>query len=244
MLPARDDADSFASVSVSYDAIADAYDHAYDGPPFQREDRMVARLLAESLPAGGRVLDIGCGTGKALELLPPCDYVGIDIAARMVAVARAKHPGADFRVGSATALPYADGVFDAVVSTYGSLSHVEDLDLALAEAVRVLRAGGVLFLMFYGVAAQVAGPSAGTRVVDYRPRCVEMPPASGIPAWLYSSRDLRRIVRRHVALRWIRGLTVLGGGSGTPVRDTFDRLLTIIRPDWAHTVCVLGLKVN
>ncbi len=54
------------------------------------------RLLA-LLPAGARVLDLGCGQGRVAGLLSPgCDYTGVDFSAGMLAEARRLHPGARF----------------------------------------------------------------------------------------------------------------------------------------------------
>ncbi len=105
---------------------------------------------------GERVLDIGSGPGllahELAEALGPAGRVeGIDVSEAMLAIAerRASAPGAApvaFRQVGATELPFADGYFDAAVSTQ-VYEYVEDMPAALAEARRVLRPGGRLLVL-------------------------------------------------------------------------------------------------
>lgn len=60
---------------------------------FYRQDYQYLKYL---IPAGSRVLVLGCGTGKLLAELEPAVGVGIDISADMIAVARADHPAFEF----------------------------------------------------------------------------------------------------------------------------------------------------
>jgi ubiquinone/menaquinone biosynthesis C-methylase UbiE len=101
--------------------------------------------------ARGRVLEIGVGTGKNLELYPPgVEVTGIDISPRMLARAR-EHAA---RVGSPAALhladaerlPYADASFDTVTATCVFCS-VPDPVRGLREAARVVRPGGEVLLL-------------------------------------------------------------------------------------------------
>ena len=69
--------------------------------------------------------------------------LGIDIADGMVALARRNHPELEFSVGDAEDLPLEDGGFDAVVGNF-VINHLPQPDRGLAEAARVLVAGGHL----------------------------------------------------------------------------------------------------
>jgi SAM-dependent methyltransferase len=92
--------------------------------------------------ASARVLDIGCGTGFTLTRLPAgVRSVGLDASPAALSLARERAPGSSFVRGSAYALPFADGSFDAVLAL-DVLEHLDD-DLAAArELRRVLAPGG------------------------------------------------------------------------------------------------------
>jgi ubiquinone/menaquinone biosynthesis C-methylase UbiE len=80
--------------------------------------RFVDPLLdAARVWAGMRVLDVATGPGHVAAAAAGrgAEPVGVDIAERMLAVARRDHPRLDFRPGDAEALPFADASFEAVV---------------------------------------------------------------------------------------------------------------------------------
>lgn len=112
-----------------------------------------ALRLAGGDVAGGRALEVGCGRGDGVELL--LDLFGaayveaLDLDPRQVRLARRRllpRHGDKVRVyqASATAIPCADGSFDAVFD-FGALHHIPDGGAALAEIARVLRPGGRFF---------------------------------------------------------------------------------------------------
>ncbi len=94
--------------------------------------------------ARGRTLDLGCGTGRNLPLMPPgVGVIGVDPALGSLARARGRAPGASLVAARAEALPFRAGSFDTVVSGL-VLCSVGDPARALAEVRRVLREGGAL----------------------------------------------------------------------------------------------------
>lgn len=109
----------------------------------------VATAFVERLgvPAGGRWLDVGCGTGMltaaVLAAADPHDVAGVDPSPGFVAHARQQLDRARFTVGTATALPFPDGRFEATVGGL-MLNFVPDPAAAVAELARVTAPGGVV----------------------------------------------------------------------------------------------------
>ncbi len=100
---------------------------------------------------GARILDVATGTGWAARRLAERGHqvTGVDFAPDMLAPARqqASARGLDiqFVEGDAEDLPFADGEFDAVISTFGVM-FAQQPDDAAAELARVCRPGGRLAL--------------------------------------------------------------------------------------------------
>ena len=92
--------------------------------------------------ARGRTLDLGCGTGRNLALLPAGTLaVGVDPCAESLARARRRSPGSMLVRARAEALPFRDGAFDTIASGL-VLCSVTDPALAASEMLRVLGPGG------------------------------------------------------------------------------------------------------
>lgn len=100
---------------------------------------------------GERILDLATGTGWTSRLVARrgAQVVGADISADLLAVAaeRAKAEGLDieYRVADAENLPFADGEFDAVISTCGVM-FASRPEAAAAQLARVCRKGGRIAL--------------------------------------------------------------------------------------------------
>jgi ubiquinone/menaquinone biosynthesis C-methylase UbiE len=97
--------------------------------------------------ARGRVLDLGCGTGRNLPLLPASTRtVGLEPSWAALQRARRRAPRVPLVVGSTEALPFRDAVFDTVVSGLVFCS-VQDPHRGLLEVGRVLRPDGQLRML-------------------------------------------------------------------------------------------------
>lgn len=104
--------------------------------------------------ARGRVLDVGCGTGVLLERLTARGgAIGLDLSPDMLARAAMRQRGRNARAalvcGDAQHLPFRDGAFESVVSTF-AINAVPDLETALAEMLRILQPGGSLAFISVG----------------------------------------------------------------------------------------------
>jgi len=93
--------------------------------------------------SGVRTLDVASGPGYAAAAAAArgAPVAALDFSSAMVELARSQNPEMEFREGDAEALPFPDGSFDAVVMNFGML-HLAQPERALAEAFRVLHAGG------------------------------------------------------------------------------------------------------
>jgi len=161
------DAMNRATVEKTYDTWAPVYDlvfsQLFDYP------RRAAVAAAENI--GGRILEVGVGTGLSLPLYSTrSKVVGIDISVPMLEQAkrRVKSRGLsnveDLRVMDAQQLDFADATFDVVMAQY-VVNTVPDPDAALDEFARVLKPGGEL-IVINRVGAEVGPRLAIERVLQ------------------------------------------------------------------------------
>lgn len=142
------------------------------------------------------ILEIGSGRGYLQDLVD--DYTGLDISPSVARFYRKK-----FVLGSATALPFRDNSFDAIWSIW-VLEHVHNPEQALAEARRVIKNGGLLYLQ----------------------------PAWNVPSWVapgypvrsYSDLDLiGRLVKLSIPLRHHRAVEAI---NTLPIRALRSQVAT------------------
>ncbi|MGH7155235.1 MAG: ArsR/SmtB family transcription factor [Acetobacteraceae bacterium] len=142
---ARVASDSFRAQGADWDEM-----RALDLPA-EGVEASLLMLVPEG--TGGRLLDIGTGTGRILELLGPRvrEGVGIDASRAMLALARARLAKAGLshcsvRLADMYRLPLPDAGFDTAVLQM-VLHHADQPESVLAEAARVLRPGGRLIVI-------------------------------------------------------------------------------------------------
>jgi demethylmenaquinone methyltransferase / 2-methoxy-6-polyprenyl-1,4-benzoquinol methylase len=146
------------------------YDQVAAALSFGQDPRWRRALVSAIAPAAGdRVLDVATGTGMvAAELLARgnCTVVGLDQSAEMLAAARARfaaQPQLAARIelveGQAEQLPFADASFDALSFTY-LLRYVDDPRATMRELARVVRPGGRVASLEFGVPTRTATRAA------------------------------------------------------------------------------------
>ena len=130
----------------NFDAIAgDAYDESIPLHIMQHLTRRRLNVI-HSIADHGRILDVGCGTGRILQSLsePAYERYGVDVSIGMLAQAQRKDAGIMPSLASATDLPFPDNSFD-VVFCAAVLHHVAEesaVAKAIREIVRVTKVGG------------------------------------------------------------------------------------------------------
>jgi S-adenosylmethionine-diacylgycerolhomoserine-N-methlytransferase len=159
-----DDSLSEGAAAVRMDLIYGRQRHIYDATRkyyLLGRDRLIRELAP---PAGGSVIEIGCGTGRnliaAARAYPNATLFGLDISSAMLSTARAnlRHAGLEGRItlarGDATRFD-AEGLFgrssfDRAFFSYG-LSMIPDWREALVQALQLAApAGGRLLLVDFG----------------------------------------------------------------------------------------------
>jgi demethylmenaquinone methyltransferase / 2-methoxy-6-polyprenyl-1,4-benzoquinol methylase len=142
------------------------------GPTYDRTARLLSfgqdprwrRFLVSRIPGDAHdVLDVACGTAAvSIELaqrVPERRVVGVDQSREMLAagrerVTRARLDGRiELREGRAETLPFADEAFDALTFTY-LFRYVDDPQTTLEELVRVVRRGGAIGMVEFGLPSQ------------------------------------------------------------------------------------------
>ncbi|MFI9269451.1 class I SAM-dependent methyltransferase [Kitasatospora sp. NPDC052896] len=132
-------ADSFGAVAAEYDRARPSY------PPelFDEIERLTGRPLE-----GADLLDVGAGTGIATRLFQQrgARVVAVEPSAGMAAQLHRVSPEIPLVKGDGNALPCHDGTADLIA--YAQAFHWTDPDRSLPEALRVLRPGGALLLIW------------------------------------------------------------------------------------------------
>ena len=133
--------------AAAYDSLGSDYSHDYLAEPFFRE---AFESWLGLLPAGGRVLEVGCGHGRPIAAAlagAGQSVTGIDPSARMIAEARQAVPGQDFRQLALVELEETD-VFDGACCFFSLLCMDPiELRIGLARLHRALKAGAPLLIV-------------------------------------------------------------------------------------------------
>jgi ubiquinone/menaquinone biosynthesis C-methylase UbiE len=197
----------------------------------------VSESLCETLDmrAGQKVLDVATGTGNTAIAAARrwCETIGIDFVGDLLKAARNRASvegmSVSFVEGDAEAIPFGDGSFDVVVSTFGSM-FAPDHERAAGELIRTCRPGGKIGLTNF--------PPDGLAGEFFRTTARYVPPSRGLrPSVLWGTKDYLhqlfgesaseiRIQRRSLYFRylspehWLDTFRIHFG----PVRSVFEQL--------------------
>ncbi len=147
-----------------YERQAAAYDATRSRALF--EARWLARFT-NGLPAGARVLDLGCGAGEPIArwfIAEGFAVTGVDFATSMLNIARARWPDGDWRQGDMRTLDLGE-TFDGIVA-WDSFFHLrpEEQRSCIAHMARHLAPGGSLLITVGPRAGEVSGTVGGEAV--------------------------------------------------------------------------------
>lgn len=224
---------------------------AYGQQGAMEDDSMVGTLAAQAemiwpverpllerlgLPEAGRVLDLGCGTGRISGRIatawPQLDVLGLDLCPGHVDVARRdfppeRHPRLEFRVGDACATGLSSDSFGAVVVRH-VLQALPDPQPLLGEALRLLRPGGLFYELaedYQGILVDSDDPLARDLFLDAAPGL------AGVGTRLHHGRTAYRHARA-AGLVDVRVSPVVVDVLGAP-RSTWSAMFRFWRDGYA-----------
>ena len=162
---------------LDYDRVAKDYHRRYENSPLAGAARALQDLARAQ--RARRILDVGCGTGRWLELLARPDRltIGLDPSRGMLAQARSRLPRVPLVQAQGEALPFATAAFHLITLVH-VLHHLTAPEQFLREAARCLAADGALAL----VGGNPAAPGNAWYIYDYFPGVAERD-SSRFPAW-------------------------------------------------------------
>ena len=136
-VPELDVASGYAAWAPSYDSMSNS---------LIRAEEPLVQSATRDLPIG-TALDAACGTGRHAAWLSAAGHrtIGLDATSEMLAIARQRVPGAEFKLGDFTSLPFDDDAFDFAICAL-ALTHLNDPIPAIRELARVVRPGGRIVL--------------------------------------------------------------------------------------------------
>jgi len=137
------------SVLKYYESLSIDYDQRFDNPRLDYMRSVEKKILLDNLQTG-IILDIGCGTGEQSFFLAEKGYriLGVDISKEMLKIANDRMKLTEFNDrlsfvrASAEALPFRDRSLEGLISIFGVLNHIPEVDNAFQEIYRVLKRGG------------------------------------------------------------------------------------------------------
>jgi SAM-dependent methyltransferase len=218
---------------------------------------VIGETLADDAPlyAGQRVLDIGCGSGNAAisAARRKASVIGVEPVEALLAEARRRTVGegleADYRVGSAEALPVDTGSVDLALSSFG-LIFCEDPHAAAAEAARVLKPGGGL-----AFTAWKHGGLNDRLFAMCEQRGGSMPSITVARAWGREEQALRWLTPHFAGIRfetrvfraralslqhWLQGMKAFLA----PVRKAYEGLDAVASAAFDEDLLALGARFN
>jgi len=145
-------------VSTVHDEVKRFYETHHEGIEKSRGARRyfyryLTRVLRSRIPAGQRILDVGCGSGHLLAALEPSAGVGVDLSSPAVAAARERYGGGALRfiegdVADPAVVAQAGGPFDVILMV-NVVTHLEDVQAVFESLIPLCHRRTRLFIYSY-----------------------------------------------------------------------------------------------
>jgi len=136
---------------TAYDLLATDYDRYFSDARSKRENELLFNHIKRAIPYLGRVFDVGCGTGLALEYLdiPPNSYVGMDISTKMLNIAQQKFQNHHFIKGDAQEHIPNHQYFSTILSLFGSFSYCLHPQRLIRQIERIAAPNSKICIMVF-----------------------------------------------------------------------------------------------
>jgi Methylase involved in ubiquinone/menaquinone biosynthesis len=193
----------------------DSYSKLYRNPAVARYFKGNFKWIINELPDKRKIklLDIGCGTGDLIYSIskshPDWQICGIDISTCMLKQAQEKNSAFVLCEGNVHQLPYKENMFD-IVTNVVSFHHYEKPEKALNEMYRILKPGGILFLI--------------DSIKD--PRCISILP------WYWDYVEKNKCYTNHLNLKDFRRLFEISKFTSVRIERKY-RLWPVV-----HILCI------
>jgi len=217
----------------AFSEAAPFYDRTFSEKPHVRALRAyVQQLMLKSLPAGGTVLELGCGTGIDAAFLAGNGFrvFASDPAPGMLRTTARRCETMKEEV-SLICLPaehlasIRDRSMDGILSNFGALNCVEDLGPVIEDAYHVLRDNGIFFLVLMNrfsiteILAYLRTGRVRQAFRRWRRNGVHVRVGSkNVLTWYHSLRTIKRLIRKTFSIQEIIGLNIL---TPPPAFDRF-----------------------
>ncbi len=153
-----------------------------------------AAIAQAGIPPGGVIIDVGCGTGRALPALRQAvgshgTVIAVDLTPEMLRHARVKGRSAHAALILADArhLPFASASADAVFA--GLITHMPDTQAGLRQLARITRPGGLLVLFHPSGRAALAARHGRTLEPDEPLAATELQRSTAATGWHLTTYD-------------------------------------------------------
>jgi SAM-dependent methyltransferase len=154
-----------------------------------------AAVAQARIPPGGVVIDVGCGTGRALPALrqavgPHGTVIAVDLTPEMLrhARARGRTAHAALVLADARRLPFASASADAIFAA-GLITHMPDTEAGLRQLARVTRPGGLLILFHPSGRAALAARHGRTLEPDEPLAATQLQRSTAATGWHLTAYD-------------------------------------------------------